>query len=51
MNNHYVVTFESDDKYIYLSATFGGNQFTIKLKLESIEKVARYAIQMLHSAK
>ena len=51
MDNRIIITFESDNKYLYLSATFGENQLTTKVKLESIEKVTRYVIQMVHSAK
>ena len=51
MDNRSVITFETDDKYIYLSANFDGNHFTAKVTLESIEKVARYIIQWIHSTK
>ena len=51
MNNRFVITFETDEKYLYLSTDFGENQFTTKVCLESIKKVARYVIQMFNSTK
>ena len=51
MDNHVVITFKTDNKYLHLSACVGENQFTTKVKLESIEKVARYIIQMIRSAR
>ena len=50
MDNHVVITFKTDTKYLHLSACVGENQFTAKVKLESIEKVARHIIQMIRSA-
>ena len=51
VNNRFVITFESDNTYLYLSANFGDNLFTTKVKLESIKKVTCYIMQMLNSAK
>lgn len=51
MDNRFVVTFETDEQYLYLSTNFGENQFSTKIRLESIRKVARYIIQMFNSAK
>ena len=51
MDNHVVITFKTDNKYLHLSACVDENQFTIKVKLESIEKVARYIIQMIRSTR
>ena len=51
MNNRFVITFETDEKYLYLSTNFSENQFTTKVCLESIKKVARYVIQMFNSTK
>ena len=51
MNNRFVITFESDNTYLYLSANFGDNLFTTKVKLESIKKVTCYIMQMLNSTK
>ena len=51
MNNRFVMTFETDEKYLYLSTNFGENQFSTKVRLESIKKVAYYIIQMFNSAK
>lgn len=51
MNNRFVITFETDEKYLHLYTNFGDNQFTTKVKLESIKKVTRYIIQMLNSTK
>ena len=51
MKNRFVITLESDNTYLYLSANFGDNLFTTKVKLESIKKVTCYIMQMLNSAK